>query len=457
MIMKTIFLFVRSLILTPDLLHTDYLKYLSQRYHVVVFNPFLDDERARKESYFSSPNVSYRIWNLKNRRVLAAFKFLRTACIRQLDFVSSVKIFYGSGAFLKDKRARLLRFLSSPLKKWMAMDFFTSLESFFIKIPPEFMNYCRVYKPSLIITATPGIQLFEAEAILLAKKLGIPTLATNFSWDNLMSFKAVRVRQPDFLFVWNDVMKKTAVDVHRFDPDKVFVTGIMRFDRYFNDQINLPTREEFLSAKGLNPKYKTILFATASRNFSYNLELIRDIIDWRASGRIPYSNLLIRLHPVDRYSVYGEFFRIPDVFVEPASREAVNYSPESKHKLFEMDNADFANLKATLAYTDLNINFKSTITLESLIFDKPVINYTDPTQPLLNQIYFNEHSYYHPIVKHGAVRISSNKDELANLINEYFSNPKLDHENRRKVVDMYLPFRDSKSYKRNVDMLEEII
>lgn len=455
--MKTVFLFVRSLILTPDFLHTDYLEYLIRRYRVVVFNPFLDNERARKENYFSSPNISYRIWNLKNRRVLAVFKFLRTACVRQLDFVSSVKIFYGSGAFLKDKRARLLRFLSRPLKKWMTMDFFTALESFFVTMPPEFADYCRAHQPVLIITATPGIQLFEAEVILLSKKLGIPTLATNFSWDNLMSFKAVRVRRPDFLFVWNEVMKKTAIDVHGFNPAKVFVTGIMRFDRYFSRKHDLPTREEFLLAKSLDPKYKTILFATASRNFSYNLELIRDIINLRNCGHIPYSNLLIRLHPIDEYSAYQEFFEIPHVFVEPAARKAVNYSPASRDKLFEMDNADFINLKATLVYTDLNINFKSTITLESLIFDKPVINYTDPTQPLLNQIYFNEHSYYNPIVKHGAVRISNNKDELANLINEYFSNPKLDHENRRKVVDMYLPFRDSESYKRNVDMLEEII
>lgn len=452
--MKTVFLFLKNSLFISDLLRTNYIKYLAEKYRVVIFSNVIAEELVKKSEYFSSPNVIYLPWKVHNSRLFAIFKFLRTACMRELKNLAGMRIYYQSVMFRQDKRARLLRWFTAPLAPLLTIDNFTRLEHLLVRVPRLFKEYCQEYKPSLIITPTPGIQVFDAEAIILAKKMGIPTLAANFSWDNLTAFKAVRIRKPDYLFVWNDIIREAAVKIHHFKPEKVLVTGSMRFDRYFGDAYKIQDREKFLQSKNLDPRHPTLLFATVGQKGLFDLVVIREILELRNAGAIPYVNLLIRLHPFDHLENYREFIGLKNVRVELAGKPVLDASGQQK---IEFDDDAFANLKASLMYTDININYKSTISLEAFLFDKPVINFIDATRPAQNQNYYDESSYYYPLVKYGAVRIAQNKPEMGELIKLYLNNPAIDSDNRRRVVDMFIPFRDGFSYKRSVDFLGKII
>ena len=375
--------------------------------------------------------------------------------MHELDYLTGVSVYYESQMFLRDKRARLLRAVSRPFAPYLTIDAFTKFEVFTSARSPLFDDYVKRYEPSLVITATPGIQAYDAEAIILARKAGVPTLATNFSWDNLTGFKAIRIRKPDYLFVWNELVREAAVTLHRFSPSRVFVTGSARFDRYFTLKTSLPSREEFLRAKGLDPARQTILFATiGAKAGSFEIDYIRKILAMR--GReLPAINLLIRLHPFDKIERYAEFLNLPAVRVEPAGKQ-VRVGNTGRTQT-EMDDEDFANLKATLVYTDLNINYKSTISLESCLFGKPVINFVDPVRPFQNKYYYEEASYYRPFVKFGAVRVVQSPDEFLKTIKEYLEHPELDRDNRERVAKLYIPYRDGLSYKRAVDFIERII
>lgn len=433
--MRTVFLFLKNSLFISDLLKTNYIKYLSQKYRVVVFSSTLDPTAGE---YFSSLNVEYIKWKLQNPKLFAVTKFLRTACMHEFDNVSSLQFYYGSPAFQNDKRARILRFLSRPFARFLTVNFFTKIELFFMRRSKLFEKYCEKYNPALIIVSTPGVQIFDAEAILLGKKMGISTLATNSSWDNLTSFKCVRSRKPDYLFLWNEVMKEAALKIHQFSPERIFVTGSMRFDKYFDAAYPIIAREKFLKSKNLNLQYKTILFASGGRA-PQQAEVLKKIIDARAEKKIPYVNILIRPHPFDDPANYFQFRDVADVCLELAGKE------------------DFINLKSTLANTDININFKSTITLESFIFDKPVINFTIPELPFQNKHYFDENSYYYPIIKEKSVFLANDNDEMMRGINQYLADPKLDSDNRRRVADKFFAFRDGLSYRRNVDFLGSIV
>ena len=371
---KTIFLFLKNSLFISDLLKTNYIKELAKKYRVVVFSSVPDPKIG----------VEHIQWKVQNPKLFSVTKFLRTACLHEFDDVSSLRSYYKSPAFLNFRRAKLARLLSWPFAKLLTVNFFEKLEMFFMGRSKIFEEYCRKYKPALIMVATPGIQVFDAEAILLGRKYGIPTLATNLSWDNLTSFKCVRFRRPDYIFVWNEVLKEAAIRIHNVSPDRVFVAGSMRFDRYFDKSYQLPSREEFLKSKGLNPKHKTILFATGGRSPSQR-GFLEKILDARSRGDIEYTNILIRPHPFDVYDNYLEASKAPGVYLDKPVKE--------------MSREDFINLKATLAYTDLNINYKSTISLESFLFDKPVINFIDPVLPFQNNAYFDETSYYHPPIR----------------------------------------------------------
>ncbi|MDP1719190.1 MAG: CDP-glycerol glycerophosphotransferase family protein [bacterium] len=451
--LKTIFLFLKNDLFISDLLKSKYIKYLSDKYRVVIFSSSIPAENVAAGEYFSSPNLTYVEWKVQNPKLFEIFKFMRTNCSHELDFISNMKMYYRSPAYKRDKRARLARWLSWPFAPLMTINFFTRLERFLVK-PKKFLEYCEKYKPDLIMTATPGIQVFDAEAILLGQKLGIPTLATNFSWDNLTAFKAVRMRKPDHLFVWNDVIRDAALQIHRFRPDQVRVTGSMRFDKYFDSDLKLPSREEFLRSKKLDPQKKMVLFATVGSNSRpFQTELIRQILLFRSSGKIPDVNLLIRLHPFDVEKNYDEFLNVPGVHVELAGKKVGTRAGER----VQIDQQDFLNLKATLIYSDININYKSTISLESLLFDKPVINFIDPSRPAQRAIYYDENSYYRPLIRDGAVRLTADPEEMAKAINGYLADPSLDRSGREKMAQQFFSFRDGFSYKRNVDFLDKIL
>ncbi len=289
--MKTVFLFLKNPLFISDLLRTDYIQYLSRKYRVVVFTSAIS-ESSGGSRYFSGPNVEYAPWRLQSPKLSAAFKRLRGAALHELNHLTGVSVYYESQAFLADKRARLLRALSYPFAPLLTINVLTKLETILTGASPAFDSYVARYRPALVMTATPGIQVFDAEAIILAKKAGIPTLATNFSWDNLTGFKAVRIRKPDFLFVWNDLVRDAAVSIHKFDPARVFVTGSARFDRYFVSKGALPSRESFIRSKGLDPFKKTILFATVGNKHPFEIDFIRMLLQARAprTARDEYFN-----------------------------------------------------------------------------------------------------------------------------------------------------------------------
>lgn len=452
--MKTIFLFLKNPLFISDLLRTDYIQYLSGKYRVVVFTSAVS-ESSGGNRYFSGSNVEYVPWRLQSPKLSAAFKRLRGAALHELDYLTGVSVYYESQAFLADKRARLLRVLSYPFAPLLTVDTLTKLEALLTSASPLFNSYVARYRPALVMTATPGIQVFDAEAIILAKKAGVPTLATNFSWDNLTGFKAVRIRKPDYLFVWNDLVREAAVSLHRFDPKRVFVTGSTRFDRYFTAKTSLPSREQFLKSKNLDPSKKTILFATVGTKHPFEIDFIRALLQARTRRELPETNILIRLHPFDKIERYGEFRDLSNVRVEPAGKRVETGKVGITQT--EIDDDDFANLKATLMYTDININYKSTISLESCLFGKPVINFIDPTKPFQNRYYYEEASYYRPLVKYGAVRVVRDRKELLLAVRTYLDHPERDRGNRDRVADLYIPYRDGLSYKRAVDFIARII
>ncbi len=438
--MKTVFLFLKNPLFVADLLKTDYIKYLSEKYRVVVFSAINDPDIDRR---LAGLGIERFTWKIQNPKLFAITKFLRTACMHEFDKVSSLQFYYGSPAFQNDKRARLLRLLSWPFAVFLTNRFFTALELFFMRRSAALDGYVKKYQPALFITATPGVPVFDAEAILYGKKLRIPTLATNISWDNLSSFKCVRIRKPGYLFLWNEALKEAAVSIHKFPADRIFITGSMRFDKYFDDSHPIPSREEFLRTKDLNPSFSTILFASGGRA-PRQPEVFEKILRARKDGEIPYVNFIVRPHPFDDAGWYRRFSGEPDVFVEGVSSQKTPPDP-------------FTNLMATLAYSDININHKSTISLESFIYDKPVINFLDPAAKFQKKHYYDPSSYYYPLIREGATRLVRDDAEMTAAINEYLADPKKDSANRQRVADKFFAFRDGRSYRRNVDFIGKII
>ena len=90
----------------------------------------------------------------------------------------------------------------------------------------------------------------QADYVKAAQALRIPSAAAIASWDNLSTKGAMRVR-PDRVFVWNDVQRREAAEMHGIPAERVVLTGAPRFDPWFDRAPSRP-REAFVHEVGLS-------------------------------------------------------------------------------------------------------------------------------------------------------------------------------------------------------------
>jgi hypothetical protein len=139
----------------------------------------------------------------------------------------------------------------------------------------------------------------QVEVIKAARELGIPSGLLVFSWDNLSNKGLIRV-PPDRVFVWNDLQKREAVELHGVEPSSVVVAGASRFDPFFEMRPSM-TREDLCTSYGLDPSKPIILYLGSSEIVSPQELLLAS--RWLAAVRgspepaVRAANVIFRPHP----------------------------------------------------------------------------------------------------------------------------------------------------------------
>jgi len=451
--MKTLFLFIPHYVFSSDLLYTNYIKYLAEKYKVAVFSPIFKINPPN--NYYQSPNITYIPWEAQYPKFWLIFnKTLRWAFIREFDNLEYHKLRIKTGINLNWQR-KILKLLGRLIPSSLTTaNLFTKLEKLLLPNSKIFQDYLKRYNPDLILTSTPGFSNMEAEAIILAKKNKIKTVAINFSWDNLFN-NSKHIRKTDYLICWNDAVKKSAGDVHGYPENHLFTSGIIRFDHHFAAGLkskNPDERRQFLQSKNLDPLLKTILFTTVPPQiYPFQREFLKRLIELRDQNFFGENvNIYVRLHPRDESQYYDGFTKEKNVHIENPG--VIREKQKGDLHKVEMNETDLENLRKTFRYSNLAVNFRSSITLETCIYDLPTINLA-----YNNYAFYYQMDHYIPILKSGAVRLVENETEFIKAMKDYLKNPKLDSEKRQKISQEYIPFQDGLSYKRNVDFLSKIL
>ncbi len=443
--MKTIFLFIPNYVYSSDLLRTNFIRGLAEKFRVIVFVAIPPDP------YFKHPNIVYIPWQLQFPDFWMFWgKTIRVPLIRMFDHEPLIQRNYQL-SFGHWKRRLLRRVALLFPKSFWNPTFITDLERRHVPRSEMFEKFIAEYQPSLIVTPTPGFTEIDAEAIVLARRAHIPTVAMDFSWDNLTS-NCKHLRKTDYLIAWTKRMADQAISIHKFAADRVFVSGIMRFDHYFRNEPGEKIRDAFLKSKGLNPAEKTILVTTVTRgNYKDEPEILKSILTAREEKKFPgFPNLFVRIHPKeDNFQDYKDFEKYPAVRVERGGHEVA----KNLGSRIELDESDLVNLKDTLRHSDVVVNYASTITLEAFVFDKAVVNIGFP------EYYMNAYAFTHykPVVELKPMRIVKSMAELIGEIDSYLHDPSRDKAERVRAVEEFIGFHDGKSYDRVVQFLEEIV
>jgi hypothetical protein len=155
-----------------------------------------------------------------------------------------------------------------------------------------------------------------------AKALRVPVALAVASWDNLTN-KGVMFDSPDRTYVWNDIQRREALELHGLEEGTVAVLGAHTFDHWFDWR---PSRghEEFCREVGLNPSRPFLLYVCSSGFIAADERPIvaRWVEALRVDPELSGIGVLVRPHPTNG-AIWTEhpLAEFPNVAVWPSVGE----------------------------------------------------------------------------------------------------------------------------------------
>ena len=309
------------------------------------------------------------------------------------------------------------------------------------KITKSYLKFLQEDQPSHVFF-THQRPPYLAPFLYAAIQLKIPVSSFIFSWDNLAS-KGRMLGTFDYFLVWSHLMKTELLTFYpNVKPEKVKVVGTPQFEPYVMEKYET-TRQDFSNKFGLDLHKKTICFSCADASIGSNDPLvIKAISEALRENKIDVAcQLLVRTSPAEepsRFAAVKEEF--PEIiWNHPKWILTRDNHAESWSQRVPSDE-DITDLRAILEYVDLSINMCSTMSLDFMLFDKPVINtvFGNPKNGLYNDQRFLNYVHYKKVVESGSVTIAKNKMELITQINEALANPKVRTAQRKAMIDLQI-------------------
>lgn len=427
--MKCIFIILDSGAAIRNMLRTDVFKTLKTHsgLKIVIFSPITNDEFKKEfgaENVFVEPTPRWKPNPIIN--LLRSLK--KDLWVNNTNlFTFKQKREKRKGRFIRRFALKALTGKSSNKRLDSYIKFLERLELFFT--PSIADHYFKKYKPDLICYTSIYSNYLCIE--IEGQKRGIKTICLIQSWDNPTSKGPFPVR-PDRVVVWNNILKDEVVNHHDFAEDKVLISGAPQFDIY-TDKANFLPKDKFFKKWGLNVERKLITYTTGTPGTApFDHEIIELLYEaLQKNSFINPSQLLIRLHPKDKYGYYEKFEDKPYLVIQRPGRPAQtndNWNPTRE---------DMYGLAELMNYSDVVINVASTITIDAVAFDTPVVNVafdgykTKPYKDSCKRYY--DYDHYKNIVKTGGVKIAYSIGELIDYTNLYLENPSIDAEGRKTI------------------------
>ena len=227
----------------------------------------------------------------------------------------------------------------------------------------------RAQAPDVVVVASLTYSRSQQMDMLKAARAErIPVAAAIMSWDHLSS-KALLHVHPDRMFVWNDMQRHEAVDMHATPAERVVVTGAQCYDQWFTREPSR-SREAFCRDHGLRPDRPFALWvhsAMSPRPTPPEPELVmRWIAALRASDdpRLRELGVVVRPHPERVKEWTGiDVTQFPNVVF--SGRNPID--PEAKRDYFD-----------ALYHSSAVVGLVTSAFLEAVILGRPVLTLTLP-------------------------------------------------------------------------------
>lgn len=326
---------------------------------------------------------------------------------------------------------------------------------------PEMAELLTRLQPRVLVSTYP-VDLMEASLLHEAQRLGIPTVGQLLSWDNITSKGRFPV-PPDYYISWGPIMTSETQEYYGTQRERVFECGVAHFDAHTAHA----SKEEItalVKKLGLNPDHPYLCFGMSSPIFCPH-EI--DVVEWLAkavrSGVFgPTMQLVVRPHPQNVKGYMADTSWLPRLDALSGERVAIDYPTLASGKLeWSMDEADLHHLSNLLAGCTISLNSGSTLSIDAIIHDKPVImtSFDAGNELVWWQSASRVTSYYHlaKLIGLGGVRVVRSFEELETTIKRYLENPGLDAAERARVRSQECGACDGHASERIASALSQIV
>jgi hypothetical protein len=300
----------------------------------------------------------------------------------------------------------------------------------------ETEKFVKKIRPSVVVLMEDITPIYRA-IISVCKMNGIPTLVIQHGIQSadMKGFHVMPV-EADKQAIWGNISKKWAVERGKA-PETQVVTGNPRYDLIVTME-NKPEKEKLsiCGKLGLMPRKGIVVVATtwySGVTSCYVPEEV-EVFIWKtleAMREFPEKQVVIKLHP----SYHAEYEEITRAVMNELQ---INNVVITEHFLWEL-----------LSICDLSIIDFSTVGLEAMLFDKPVITF-DPMKT----------SELNPYAGTGAVLEVYEEKDLVPAIKDALYNKKVQErlaEARKRFVYEYAYLRDGKAALRVAKLIEQMI
>ena len=282
----------------------------------------------------------------------------------------------------------------------------------------------------------------------VAQRLGIHTAGFIFSWDNLTSRSRIMVPYDSWL-VWNEGMKNQLLRIYpRIRSEAVFVTGTPQMDFHFRPDLVLP-REELARRIGIDPARPFILYTTGiAHHFPKENLHVELVIKLLRELRLPVRPQLVVRNYIKGTSPEMRALseqKLADVVFPPMLWDMAWATPRPE---------DLELYCSLVHHAAISINAASTVTLEFILKDKPVINldFDPPGSDLAPCDGFKRHirfDHFWPVAQSGGAFLADSEDAMRRLLVRGLTEAGAGSPERKQFVsDFFGPTADGNSGKR---------
>jgi hypothetical protein len=414
-------------------------------YQLVLFCENAEDERIARENLGDAVSIE-RLGEVPYRGLVRTAQRLRTYKWRTV-------VEYNEHLIRQGKRRRfkhawqdflgktVLRLVPRALWEWISDSY------------AEWPNggaLLEKYRPVGMVLSNPVAP--ENNALNWCKKRGVYTAWMVESWDNLTN-RGATYGYPHDIIVWNRLIKQQAVDQHGFPEDHVHPVGLASFDIYFHDGA-IPSEKDWREREGLPAGGPIILYSAVSLGL-YDGEdvIIRRLHEAREAGQFPRdAHILVRAHPRDDIRKYEEILKLGGISLQMPKQEI--------HRINDPSYGNPERLAATVRYSSVVINVFSTMCLDALANNTPVVFVGFDVHPKPIQDSVRKHLHFQHVkelMEFGAIPLAKDPEDLVAQVRTFLENPGHLRERRQALLEAEIFKLDGRSAERAAETLDRQI